>query len=60
MLFRSQCEVTEFFPNDLSKAPNIIFELGSKESIKPIDREVGLQMLSGDTKIDDIVKSLKG
>ncbi len=58
--FILQCEVTEFFPNDLSKAPNIIFELGSKESIKPIDREVGLQMLSGDTKIDDIVKSLKG
>jgi hypothetical protein len=54
-----QCEVSEFYPHDLSVAPNVIFELGSKDNIKPIEREVGLQMLSGDTNIDDILKALK-
>ena len=57
--FILQCEVNEFFPHDLSQAANIIFELGAKEGGKPIDREVGLQMLSGGTNIDALLKSLK-
>lgn len=57
--FIMQCEVSEFFPHDLSQAPNVIFELGSKENVKAVDREVGLQMLSGNANIDDILKSLK-
>lgn len=57
--FILQCEVSEFFPHDLSQAPNLIFEIGTKENIKSIDREIGMQMLSGDTNIDDILKALK-
>jgi hypothetical protein len=57
--FIMQCEVSEFYPHDLSQAPNVIFELGNKDAAKPIEREVGLQMLSGNTNIDDILKALK-
>lgn len=57
--FIMQCEASEFFPHDISQAPNVIFELGSKEHVKSIEREVALQMLSGDTSIDDILKALK-
>lgn len=57
--FILQCAISEFFPHDLSQVPNLLFEMGSKEAPKSIDREVGLQMLSGDTNIDDILKALK-
>lgn len=57
--FILQCAVSEFFPYDLSTAPNLLFEIGSKEAPKPIDRSIGLQMLSGNAHVDDIIKTLK-
>jgi len=54
-----QCEASEFFPHDLSKAPNIIFEIGNTDNVKSVDRQTGLQMLSGSADVNDILKSLR-
>jgi len=58
--FILQCDASEFYPNDLSKVPNIVFEIGSRDSAKRVDYDTGMKMLSGSTGVDDIIRSLKG